>query len=358
MRKRLIVTWLLTLCALVAAGCGGGEPAPDAAAGGEGAASPADDTVNASENEEDSLEGVTLRVGSSSVPDYSDVTLLRLVGQLEERGAQVEVSHFEGDQAPLRALVAGEIDVAAAGVPATIHLAEQTDEGVRVFGVNLQQTDYILVAQPEFTELADLQGEQIGIASPGGISDVLTRLVLEGEGIPLDSVEFVSVGGTGARMSAMASGQLAAGPAHAADALAAVEQSGMSNLWLYADTVDSYLQQGLVSTEGWLAENPELAQTIVDELIDASRWAAENKDEYVELSFDAVDGPSETVRQQAYDIFTDIEMFPVNGGMTEEQLTNTAQIEVDLGNIADLPALETFSDPTFVEDYLDRVGEL
>lgn len=340
-----IITGLLAFGVLaVTAGCGGGETATGETSGEVG--------------DDGSLDGVTLRIGSSSVPDYSDVTLLRLINQLEERGATVDVATFEGDQAPLRALVAGEIDVAAAGVPATIHLAGAADEGVRVFAVNLQQTDYILVAQPEFDDLQELVGEKIGIASPGGISDVLTRLVLEGEGISPDSVEFVSVGGTSARMSALSSGQLTAGPAHAADALAAVEQFGMTTLWRYADTVDSYLQQGLVSTEGWLAENPELAQTIVDELIDASRWAAENKDEYVELSNEAVEGPSETVREEAYDIFLDIDMFPLNGGMTEEQLTNTAQIEVDLGNIPDLPPLESFSDPTFVEDYLEREGEM
>lgn len=351
MKRQRLITCLSTLCVLVATGCGGAEPAPSSTSDASNAGGAA--------GGDESLEGVTLRLGSSSTPEFSDVTLLRLMDQLEERGAEVEFSIFEGDQAPLRALVAGEIDVAAAGIPATIHLAAATDEGVRAFGVNLQNTDYILVAQPEFKELADLEGAEIGIASPGGISDVLTRLVLERENIPVDSVDFVSVGGTSARMSALASGQLAAGPAHAADGLSAVQESGMSNLWRYADSVDSYLQQGLVSTESWLSENPELAQTIIDELMEASRWAAENKAEYVEYSFEAgVEGPSDAVREQAYDIFSEIDMFPTNGGMTEEQLTNTAQIEVDLGNIDELPPLDSFSDPSFVEDYLEREGEL
>lgn len=349
MKRQRLITCLSTLCVLLATGCGGPEPAPSATP---------TDAADSSGGEDGSLEGVTLRLGSSSTPEFSDVTLLRLMDQLEQRGAKVEFSVFEGDQAPLRALVAGEVDVAAAGIPATIHLAAATDEGVRAFGVNLQNTDYILVAQPEFKELKDLEGEEIGIASPGGISDVLTRLVLERENVPVDSVEFVSVGGTSARMSALVSGQLAAGPAHAADGLSAVEESGMSNLWQYADSVDSYLQQGLVATDSWLSENPELAQTIIDELMDASRWAAENKAEYVEYSFNEVEGPSEAVREQAYDIFSEIQMFPINGGMTEEQLTNTAQIEVDLGNIDKLPELDSFSDPSFVEDYLEREGEL
>jgi len=342
-RKRALVA-LGALVTLGLAACGGG------ASGLTG------DNVG-DVGDDGSLEGVTLRLGSASTPDFTDVAMLRMVDKLEERGAKVEVSLFEGDQAPLRALIAGEVDFVAAGVPATIHLAEAADEGVRVFVVNLQETDYLLVGQPQLQSLQDLSGKKVGIASAGGISDVLTRLVLRAEGVDENSVDWVTVGGTSARTAGLASGQIDAGPAHAADALAAKEQNGLKVLWRNADTVDDYLQQGLVSTKDWLANNKDVAQIIVDEMIDASRWAAENKDEYIERSEADIEGPSDAVRSGAYDIFKEIGMFPVNGGMDADQLNNTAQVEVDLGNIDSLPALETYTDTSFVEDYLDRNGE-
>lgn len=342
-RKRALVA-LGALVTLGLAACGGG------ASGSTG------DSVG-DVGDDGSLEGVTLRLGSASRPDFTDVPMLRMVDKLEERGAKVEVSLFEGDQAPLRALIAGEVDFVAAGVPATIHLAEAADEGVRVFVVNLQDTDYLLVGQPQLQSLQDLSGKKVGIASAGGISDVLTRLVLRAEGVDENSVNWVTVGGTSARTAGLASGQIDAGPAHAADALAAEEQNGLKVLWRNADTVDDYLQQGLVSTKDWLASNKDVAQIIVDEMIDASRWAAVNKDEYIGRSEADIEGPSGAVRSGAYDIFKEIGMFPVNGGMHADQLNNTAQVEVDLGNIDSLPALETYTDTSFVADYLDRNGE-
>jgi ABC-type nitrate/sulfonate/bicarbonate transport system substrate-binding protein len=122
--------------------------------------------------------------------------------------------------------------------------------------------------------------------------------------------------------------------------------------------VPDYLQHGLIVTDDWIASNPELTQCMVDVFVDTVRWADASKDEYIELSAETVEGPSDAARDEAYDIFKEIDMFAVNGGMSDDLLENTVAIEQEVGTLGDdAPAVEEWADPSFVEDYLERNGE-
>ena len=304
-------------------------------------------------------EPVTLRVGFASQPDFTQISNFRWIEDLEDSyDIEVEDLYFESSQDAFRALVAGEVDISLGTVTSAILLNATAGENVKVIASDLQAPDYILVTTPDIATEADLAGKRVGISTPGDISDTLTRVVLEERGADPAGMDFVEIGGTSARMQALLSNQISAGAAHAAEGLSAVAQ-GLNNLFPYGESVPDYLQHGLIVQQTWLDDNQALAQTVVDAFIDSVRWAATDREGYIELSKDYVEGLDDAVRDEAYDIFLDIDMFAVDGGMAEEQLQNTVDIEERVGTFDDIevPELSAWSDSRFVEDYLSRNGE-
>jgi NitT/TauT family transport system substrate-binding protein len=339
--KRLWVAGLLAVVSLAAtvAGCGNDE-AGSAASGADGGSGSS-----------------TLRVAFASQPDFTQVMNFKWLDTLEQQeGTKVETKFFESSQDAFRAMIAGEADIAVAAIVSAVQLVQETGEQVKVLAVDLKAPDYLLMATPDMNSLSDLEGQRIGISTPGDISDSLTRVVLDREGVDVSKVRFVEIGGTSARMAALLSGQIQGGAAHAAEGLAAAEE-GIKNLTAFGETVPDYAQHGVIVREEWLQENREFAQTMVDHFIDSVRWAADNKDEYIELSRSRVEGLSDQAREEAYDIFTDIGMFAVDGGMDETVLNNTVEIEQEVGSLGDdVPDISEWADPSFVENYLEREG--
>jgi NitT/TauT family transport system substrate-binding protein len=356
---KLRIPVLLVMLALLVAACSSGTTSPSASeaepAATTSASEPAESTAPSEAAAEPETD--TVRVAFASQPDFTQVMNFKWLEDMEAEGLTVEDNYFESSQDAFRALVAGEADVAVGTLLSAILLVQETGEGVKVIASDLQAPDYLLVSQPDVGSLADLEGQRVGISTPGDISDTLTRVVLNREGVDVDAVNFVQIGGTGARMAALLEGQIEAGPAHAAEGLTAAEE-GLKNLFAYGSAIPDYLQHGLIVTDEWIANNPVLTQLMVDMFVESTRWADDNKDEYIERSADTVEGPSDTARDQAYDIFKDINMFAINGGMSSELLENTVAVEQEVGTLGDdVPAVEEWADPSFVEDYLERNGE-
>ena len=356
---KLRIPVLLTLLALLVAACSSGTASPSASEAEAVATAPASEPAESTAPSEAAAEPETdtVRVAFASQPDFTQIMNFKWLEDMEAEGLTVEDNYFESSQDAFRALVAGEADVAVGTLLSAILLVQETGEGVKVIASDLQAPDYLLISQPDVGSVADLEGQRVGISTPGDISDTLTRVVLTREGVDVDAVNFVQIGGTGARMAALLEGQIEAGPAHAAEGLTAAEE-GLKNLFAYGSAIPDYLQHGLIVTDEWIANNPNLTQLMVDMFVESTRWANDNKDEYIERSADTVEGPSDTARDQAYDIFQEINMFAINGGMSAELLENTVAVEQEVGTLGDdVPAVEEWADPSFVENYLERNGE-
>lgn len=357
---KLRIPVLLMVMAVLMAACSAGSSTSPSASEAEPTATSSETPESVAPSEDagpGEPEVDTIRVGFASQPDFTQVMNFKWLDDLEAEGFTVEDSYFESSQDAFRALVAGEVDVAVGTLLSAILLVQESGEGVKLIASDLQAPDYLLISQPDVTSLSELEGARVGISTPGDISDTLTRVVLSREGVDVDAVDFVQIGGTGARMAALLEGQIEAGPAHAAEGLTAAEE-GLSNLFAYGNAVPDYLQHGLIVSDDWISTNPNATQIMVDLFVESTRWANDSKDDYIALSATSVEGPSDAARDQAYDIFQEINMFAINGGMSEDLLQNTVAVEQEVGTLGDdAPALEEWADPSFVENYLERFGE-
>ena len=336
LHRRIAAATVMVLVLLIATACGGSGSTSEESGGSR-----------------------TLRVAFASSPDFTQVSNFKWIQDLRASGVDVKDLYFQSSQDAFRALVSGEADVALGTVASAILLNMSAGENVKVIASDLQAPDYILITTPDITNDVDLEGKRIGISTPGDVSDTLTRLVLQSRGVDTSKIDFVEIGGTGARMQALLSNQISGGAAHAAEGLAAVGQ-GLKNLFAYGKTIPDYLQHGLIVQQSWIDSNQDFVQEMVDSFIASTRWAADNKDAYIELSKENIEGIDDQVRSQAYDIFKSINMFAINGGMEDSQLNTTVDIEKKVGTFGDkpLPPLSAWSDPTYVQNYLQHNGSV
>ena len=349
---------LASVLALVAAACGGDSAEETTTtAAPETTTTAAPDVETTTTEAAPELESTSVKVGFSGQPDFTQIMNFVWIDELKaDYGLDAEAIIFEGTSPPFRALVAGEVDLVVGQVPPGILLRAETGADVVMIAGDVQQSDYLLVSTPDVTTLEDLYGKQIGTAGPGSVSTSLTNAALAREGIDLDQIELVEIGGTSARMAALLAGQTAAGAAHFAEGFNAVEE-GLYPLYVVADGIGAYLFHGVWARRDWVEENPVLVQLVIDRFIESVRWAATNKDEYIAAAADVTEGLSDAAKSQAYDEFIRIGLFAVNGGMEDSLLAATIAIEQEVENLpAEVEDPSAWVIKDFVESYLERYG--
>lgn len=291
-------------------------------------------------------------IGSGAI-DFSSIDLAYWQQLMKSRGLNIDFKWVDAPDTAARSIIAGAADAYVGSLPSAILAVKNASANIRIIAINNQTTDYVLLAKPDVASLQDLKGRTIGIATPGSAGDVIIRAALKAKGINPDDSRFVTIGGTSARVTALVSGQIDTAPVHAADADVAVATGKAKVLFNAGDTIGTYLQSGLIASGDWLKNNPQLAQQVVDAFVDASRWAATNKDAYIALSKEQLPKLTDSNRSSAYDLYAQAKFFPVNGGLSQSAIDAFLKIEQDSGDLPkDLPPQSQWIDNSFVKNYI------
>lgn len=305
----------------------------------------------------------SIRLIFAGSQDFSTTDLAYWVDLMESRGIDVDAEFVDGADAALRTVVAGAADGYVGSLPSAILAVANADAPLKIVAVNQQASSYALLAQRSVENVEDLATAQIGINSLGSAGHTVVEVSLQEYGIDTSNVNWVTIGGTSARVAALLSGQTDAGPAHFAEAAAAViESDDLHILFNASEGLGAYLQSGLMLSDAWMAANPETAQAVVDALIDTQRWAADNEDEFIELSRSQAPDLNDEVRVDAYHLYRDIGFFAVNGGLTQERIDHFLGLIDRTGELGlaldELPEQSAWLDMSYVADYVERNGSV
>ena len=300
-------------------------------------------------------EKTTLRIVQGSSPDYTQIALTKSFEYLEDRGITVDFQSVDDTDVATRAVIANQADIVVNSLFFGINAVK---EGIPLITImaDAQTLDYLLVSVADITDPKQLEnGGTVGINQPGDLGATVADQCLKFSDVDVTTVQFVSVGGTSARMAALVAGQIQAAPAHAAEALAAQREGNLNVLVDCGQAIGEFLQTGATVTSDWLAENPNLAQHFVDAYIDALRWAEDNKDEYIELSKEVVPDLPDDLRGPAYDVFKNAGLFAINGGLSADSIAKLVAIGLDAASIEE-PVPDTWYTMDLINDYLARNG--
>ena len=175
-------------------------------------------------------------------------------GFFKEEGLDPEMITIRSADIVIKALLTGSIEYGTS-LPSLV-AAGVRGLPIKVIGVMVKKTTYVLVSHSSIRSVQELKGKVIGISSFGGASDYAVRVALRGGG--LDSkkdVTIIQVGGSAGRLSALQSGAIQATVLVAPFNFQAEKMGYRSLLWL-GKVMD--LPQGGVGTyERRLKENAE-----------------------------------------------------------------------------------------------------
>jgi NitT/TauT family transport system substrate-binding protein len=353
---------LLAALALIAAGCGGGEPAAEPA---EGAGTEQDATAGDTASEDEAAGGDLEEVVVSMPvvpPNFVMIQpwIAEEQGFYDKFGVPVEIISLETGIAALRGAQAGSADVGAAPTPALI-AANAEGAVVKGYYTYSPGLEAQMVVTEDVQSCEDLEGKVLGVDEVGGFAEVLTRAVYSSCGLTQDDVQYQSF--PGAEGQAMAQGQAASGILHIDEAENIMRQFPEAGLHVLADlweTVPLWHYAAYASPQEILDTKRDSIVAFTAGNICSTRYMQDtaNKDDVVAFAADLTEVPEDIVAT-TYDTFVEDEIWPDDHGLPEDMIEFTGRQQVELGNIAegDLPAYEDVVDLTIYEDATALVDE-
>ena len=226
-----------------------------------------------------SAQTPTLKVGLPSVSMFTVVHRIAAEkGFYEREGVKVENTHFESGSINMRALLARAVDVSDVET-ALILGAVGNGADLRVIGTHCQGLHFALYAKKDIKSLKDLSGRSFGISGIGGLPHVVILALLDRQGLSPEPVKLLTVGGTGARLKSLIAGKIDATLGEFSPTVEA--DRNLHRLMIVSQELPLYMAQGLAVWTDTLPEKRDALERWQRGLVKATRWAYENKAEFV-----------------------------------------------------------------------------
>lgn len=193
-------------------------------------------------------------------------------GLYAQYGLDVELEYVRTGNTLTRALMAREVDIAAAGGNATMEAILQGIDLVLIASAS-NSLAFSIYSRPELTGLRDLAGRTVGLYSRGSLTETALRAALETVGLDAErDANLVPLGGAPEVIAALDSGIVQAGVL-SAPFTAAARQTGYRELANIADLDIPFAQGALASTRAYVAEQPETVTRFLKAYIAAVKLA-------------------------------------------------------------------------------------
>jgi ABC-type nitrate/sulfonate/bicarbonate transport system substrate-binding protein len=307
------------------------------------------------------LDGMTVNAVKAGDHAFDDVSLGYWIQHMKDAyGVTVNLTATASADISLRAIVSGAADSAnAMNLTGVVNLVQQSGTDVKLVAADTYASDYVLLTSSSITDPKQLEGKKAAISAPGDASELVQHICLNAEGVDYSKITLVRIGGTSARVAAVTSGAADVGAAHIADATAAVNASnGALHVLLdCGKAVGNYPVTGMTLTGAYISAHKDLVQALVNGYVDAQRWAASNKDAYLQFALTWVPDSPPDQASAAYDYFKSVNFWSVNGGISQADLQTYLGYAAQTGVLSGkIPTTDKWVDDSFVQNYLAANG--
>lgn len=349
----------LAAASLVLTACGAGQSPGTApgAAGGGGSQELSDGQIPPTGVEggpDFDLSGVEI-VATTSPPGAINMGTFFAYKRLEEWGADVETVIITTTSG-VQTILAGRADIASQGSDEVVLGAAEGADMVSI-GAPSTAMDYVLVARKGIEEVADLEGQAVGMSGPSGFDALLTRYSLEDAGLARDAARFVQIGGSPDRGSALLSGQVDAATIFLEDWEELSRQTDDLVLVQYlADIVPDFPATAYFAQGSFWEENEEVALALACANLQANAFLNSDADTYVDYVTRVVPGATEEAARAIFASSQEVSMWPEDAAdvLSVDGMSGLIDAMVETGEISDAV------DPSDVADtsYLQEAGEM
>ena len=347
--NRLLAPFLAASLAVVACAA----PQPPAAGGTApgGAASTASAATSAT-----AFRGTKSFTFPFSSPGISDVPLRAAVARLNAEGWDIEITEIPQPDILIQGLTRGEFSFSTESTSGALVAAKQ-GLPVRIVA-SYARNAWTMYSTEEIAECADLDGKTIAIHSEAASTTAMQRAWMEQE-CPEAEPQIVIIEGSPNRAAALLAGEIDATALELADTVALEaddEQDRFHLLTSFAEGLPRLHPSTIYTTQEFLDANPDTVKGLIRALLEEHRKIAEDPGylkqialkHYPEIDQDTVD--------EVVQLYTERNIFPVNGEITAEDLEYTIDFYESTGIVEEGLAAEDVAGLGPLEEVLSEIG--
>jgi NitT/TauT family transport system substrate-binding protein len=283
-------------------------------------------------------------VGVSTVNvAFLPIYLTQDKGFFKDEGLDVLVVMFNAGATNLQALIGGDVQIMAGGVPETV-LARARGVDIKNFWAISNVMPFQIYGSPKMKSLKDGKGKKFAISRFGSLSEFLTRSALRQSGVDPKDVTMLQIGATPARFTTLATGIVDATILWF-PVTERAKAVGMNKLYDLKELYPDWTNVGFIAREGWLAREKEQATKFLRAYQRGVRYTRENREEGIRALRKYV-GLDASESAAGYDEYRD--SFPLDGRILDAGITASIEQEIETGRLKGKVSLNELIDYSFI----------
>lgn len=283
-------------------------------------------------------------VGVSTVNvAFLPIYLTQDKGFFKDEGLDVLVVMFNAGATNLQAMIGGDVQIMAGGVPETV-LARASGVDIKNFWAISNLMPFQIYGSPKLKSLKDGKGKKFAISRFGSLSEFLTRSALRRSGVDPKDVTMLQIGATPARFTTLATGIVDATILWfpVTERARAV---GMNKLFDLKDIYPNWTNVGFIAREAWLAKEKDQAARFLRAYQRGVKHTRESRDDGIKalrkyVGLDAAEAAA------GYDEYRD--SFPLDGRILDAGISATVEQEIESGRLKGKISLSEMIDNSFI----------
>lgn len=249
-------------------------------------------------------------------------------GFFKDEGLDVLVVMFNAGATNLQAVIGGDVQIMAGGVPETV-LARAGGLDIKNFWAISNVMPFQIYGSPKMKSLKDSKGKKFAISRFGSLSEFLTRSALRQAGVDPKDVTMLQIGATPARFTTLATGIVDATILWF-PVTERAKSVGMNKLFDLKDLYPNWTNVGFIAREGWLAKEKEQTAKFLRAYQRGVKHTRENRDDGIRalrkyVGLDAAEAGA------GYDEYRD--SFPLDGHILDAGILATVEQEIETGRL-------------------------
>jgi NitT/TauT family transport system substrate-binding protein len=283
-------------------------------------------------------------VGVSTVNvAFLPIYLTQDKGFFKDEGLDVLVVMFNAGATNLQAMIGGDVQIMAGGVPETV-LARAGGADIKNFWAISNVMPFQIYGSAKLKSLGQSKGKKFAISRFGSLSEFLTRSALKHSGVDPKDVTMLQIGATPARFTTLASGIVDATILWF-PVTERAKAAGMNKLFDLKDLYPNWTNVGFIARESWLAKEKEQTTKFLRAYQRGVRYTRENRNDGIR-TLEKYVGLNAAEAAAGYDEYR--ESFPLDGRILDAGIVATIEQEIETGRLKGKIAVSEMIDNSFI----------
>lgn len=296
-------------------------------------------------------EKLTVIIGTSPPdPACHYLYYARDAGFFGANGLEVEFRGVVSATNATRSVVSGEADIGWVDSVSSLQ-AKQAGARIKCISAFASRLDYQIVGVKTASDMRQLEGKRFGVATIGGSTYVIPRLLMRKAGGDPDKVSWVAVGNSAARVQALVTGAIDATITTTSFMPIVARYDRLHPILDTGPALPDFAYTWEIAGEAVIARRRPALQAFVKATREAVVWAEQNRDKAIALSQALLpDVPKEEIAT-AIGSYIGRHYWRPEGTLAPATLNGTVSVLVDADQLSRPILYDEFVDPGIASPY-------